>query len=305
MKKILISTSTFGQHNSEPLDLLRENGFNVQLNPYGRKLKEEEALELLSDVDYLIAGTESLNEKILENSSKLKIISRCGVGVDNINVRVAEDKKIKIFHTSVNLTQSVAELTVALLLGLLRKMPHMDQDIKKGVWKKQMGSLLCGKNVGIIGYGRIGQKVAELLKPFGCALAAYDIGEIKSSDLVKAKSLEELLEWCEILTLHCSVSNSNGVPLLGASEFQKIKNPYWIINASRGELIDESVLLENLKSGHCRGAALDVFNQEPYEGPLAAMENVILTPHVGSYAMEARIAMEKESVENLLKGLEH
>ena len=166
-----------------------------------------------------------------------------------------------------------------------------------------MGNLLCGKRVGIIGFGRIGQKVGELISAFGAELAYTDVEPKASSFACVKKGLDEILGWADIITLHLSILK-NSEPLIGNKEFNLMKKGSWFINVSRGNAVDENALHLVLKSGHLSGAALDVFVKEPYIGPLKELDNVILTPHIGSYARESRIKMEKEAVENLIKGMQ-
>lgn len=300
MKKVLISTSSFDQENVGSLKLLENAGFKVVLNPHGRKLSEGEILELLSDTDYLIAGTEPLTRRVLESSKQLKIISRCGAGLDNVDMLTATRRGIKVFNTPDVPTLAVAELTIGLLLNLLRKVSQMDSELRTGLWEKRMGNLLCGKKVGIKGFGRIGKKVAELLMPFGCDIAYADPFVDDGLLGLKRLPLEDLLAWADIVTIHIGAKEK----LIAEKEFQLMKKGAWLINTSRGGVVDESLLYEYLKKGYLSGAALDVFEQEPYIGSLKELNNVILTPHIGSYAKEARTEMEMESVRNLLNGLE-
>ncbi len=299
-RKVLISTSSFGEYNREPFELLNKSGLSVVLNPFKRKLKESEIKDLIKDVDLLIAGTETLSRGVLESAKMLKVISRCGGGVDNVDLTTAKELGIKVFNTPDAPVVAVAELTIGLILNLLRKVSLMDINMRNGKWKKLMGNLLCDKKVGIKGFGRIGKKVAELLLPFGCKIAYADPSVENGLLGLRRLSLEELLAWSDIVTVHVSVSET----LIGQREFRFMKKGSWLVNASRGGVVDESILFEYLKSGYLSGAAIDVFNEEPYMGPLKDLENVILTPHIGSYAMEARVEMEKQAVENLLKGLE-
>lgn len=299
-KKVLISTSTFSEYNKEPLEMLNKSGLSVVLNPFKRKLKESEIKDLIKDVDLLIAGTETLSRCVLESAKMLKVISRCGGGVDNVDLITAKELGIKVINTPDAPVVAVAELTIGLILNLLRKVSLMNTTMRNGKWGKLMGNLLHKKRVGIKGFGRIGKKVAELLRPFGCEIAYSDPFVEDGLFGLRRLSLEELLGWADIVSIHVSTKET----LVGRKEFQLMRKGAWLINASRGGVVEESVLYEYLKSGYLSGAALDVFSDEPYVGPLKDLENVILTPHIGSYAMEARAEMEKQAVENLLKGLE-
>lgn len=303
MHKITITTTSFAQYDSTPLELCRKNGYEIILNPYGRRVKPEELLELAKGSVGLIAGTESISEEILVNLSSLKVISRCGSGLDNLNLDAAKKLGMKVFSTPDAPTLAVAELTVALILALLRKIPLMDREIRTNLWKKRIGNLLCDKQVGIIGYGRIGRKVAELLKALGANVFYSDpfVREEQTPTFPKVE-FRELLKKADIITLHLSYTKENH-RLLGQKEFSLFKQGAFLVNCSRGGIVDEKALYSALKDGKIAGAAIDVFEQEPYNGSLRELGNVILTPHIGSYAKEARVEMEVQAVRNLLKGL--
>lgn len=297
-RNILVTTSTFAQFDKAPLKMLEKAGYRYTLNPYGRKVTEGELLKLVGDCVGIIAGTENFTAGVLKKISSVRTIARCGSGLNNIDLEAAKQLSISVTNTLEAPTQAVAELTLGLLLSLLRKTHVMDRKLREGQWEKMMGHLLLGKNVGIIGYGRIGQKLAELLRPFQVQLAYYDL--IKKETSTKFLPLKDLLGWADIVCVHAS--NAQGF-LLDKAELECMKKGAWLVNCSRGELINEDVLAKFLKEGRLAGAALDVFAREPYSGPLTSLDNVILTPHIGSYAVEARIQMEINAVDNLLKSL--
>jgi len=295
--KILTSTSSFADHDRAPLDRLINAGFEVVQNPYKRKLTKQETLELLPGVVGSIAGLESLDREVLEKSS-LKVISRVGVGLSNIDLKAAEELGIAVCSTPDAPTNAVAELTIAGILDLLRNVSVMNESLHKGVWSRQQGLNLQGKTVLIIGFGRIGQRVAQLLKSFGVKLLIVDplVEEVSDGQLI---SLEEGLVAADIVTLHCSGEKS----ILGEKEFSIIKKGAYIVNIARGELIDETVLIKAIENGIIAGAFLDTFIKEPYEGPLAKYPQVLMTPHTGSFTKECRSQMEMEAVNNLLAAL--
>jgi D-3-phosphoglycerate dehydrogenase len=299
VRKVFISTTSFAKDDIRPMELLKEAGLEVYTNPHDRKLLEDEMIKYLSDIDFLIAGTEPLTQQVLESAKKLKIISRCGVGMDNIDMKAAAQLGIKVYNTPYGPTLSVAELTVGLVLDLLRRVTMMDRDIRSGIWEKRMGNLLNSKKVGIIGFGNIGQKVAELLTPFGCKIKYYDIRTKNLGGKAERLELDELLKITDIISIHISSKEQ----MIGEKEIKLMKKGAWLINTSRGGVVDENALYQALKDGHLSGAALDVFEQEPYMGPLKELENAILTPHIGSYAKEGRIEMEMQAVKNLLDGI--
>ena len=299
--KIAITTTSFAQFDRAPLKLLEEAGAEVFLNPYGRKLTGEEVVQLAAEADGLIAGTEPLDKTVLEKLTRLKVISRCGVGMDNIDCDAAQKRGIKVCNTPSGPTLAVAELTVGLILNLLRQTALMDREMRSGLWKKRMGNLLHGKRVGVIGFGKIGQKTADLLKVLGCEICYCDKVKADNATSAQRMELEELLAQSDIVVLH--VSGKFEKPLLGVKELALMKQDSWLVNTARGGVVDEEALLKALKDGRLTGAALDVFAEEPYEGDLKQLDNVILTPHIGSYAREARIEMEHQAAVNLLEGL--
>jgi D-3-phosphoglycerate dehydrogenase len=303
--KILISTSSFGEHDRSPVRLLESHGFEVVFNPYKRKLKLEEVVELAKDCDGIIAGTEPLTEEVFEKLPHLKAISRCGAGLDNVDVGAARKHGIAVKATPDAPTQAVAELAVALILNALRRINFMDRQVRSGAWSKEMGGLLSGKTVGIIGLGRIGRRAAELLRPFGVKILASEPKPDKKwvgENRVTLTSLEGLLKESDIVTLHIPYTEENR-NLINAKRLNIMKRGAILVNTSRGGLVDEDALYQALKSEYLGGAALDAMEVEPYAGPLRELNNAILTPHIGSYALEARVQMEMEAAKNLINML--
>ncbi|TAN45294.1 MAG: hydroxyacid dehydrogenase [Nitrospirae bacterium] len=297
--KIAITTSSFGKYDTRPLDILGVKGYEIVLNPYKRTLSEGEVLEVCNGVVGIIAGTEPLRRDTLKALQELKVISRCGTGMDNVDVIAAENIGIKVYNTPDAPTLAVVELAVGMILSLLRNVREMDASVRNNRWEKVMGNLLNGKTAGIIGFGRIGRKLAEVLKYFGCIVVFHDISNAVESGGFDRVDLKDLLSRSDIVSLHVSSKTL----IMGEDEISRMKKGAWLINVSRGGVVDEGALYKSLKAGHLRGAALDVYEKEPYEGPLTGLENVVLTPHVGSYAVESRVEMEVQAVQNLLKGL--
>ncbi len=302
MSVIFISTSTFGEFDPAPIDLARSAGFEVLLNPHRRTLTAAEVVELTRGAEGLVAGTEPLTEEVLRELPALKVISRCGTGLENVDLKAAEEMHIRVFNTPDAPTNAVAELTVGLMLSLVRRLPQASEATRGGAWKKSMGNLLGRRTVGIVGFGRIGRRVAELLEPFGSRTVWCDIDpNVAPVPYAERFDFDALIGLADIVTLHVSQAGSRFT--LGEAELQRMKKGSWIVNTARGSLVDEGALFRALVEGRLAGAALDVFRKEPYEGELRDLPNVILTPHIGSYAREARIEMEMQAVQNLLKGL--
>lgn len=304
---ILIATSTFGEFASKPVTLLKSLGYNIIFNEGNRKLTEHEVRNLLGNVDGVIAGTEPYTKSVIDHAKELKVISRLGVGLDNIDFECAKEKNIEVYKTQTTPAPAVAELTLGLILDLLRKISFHSSQMKIGIWKKNMGLLLAGKTLGIIGLGTIGKKLVELTQGFGLMYFATDINqdsEFSRHNNVEYRDLENLLERSDVVSIHMSLS-PNARSLIDYSAIQKMKSEAIIINTSRGEVIDESGLVRALDEKIIAGAGLDVFQEEPYSGTLLNYNNVITTPHIGAYAKEIRIQMELEAAENLIKGLEN
>lgn len=297
---ILITTSSF---DAEILSLLDAYNLKAILNPYKRKLTENEVADLIQQYQPIgmIAGVEPLTGAVLKNAPFLKIISRCGIGMDSVDLVVAEGLGIKVTNTPDAPTIPVAELTIGLMISLIRSLHVSDSAIRDGQWDRPMGGLLYGKTIGVIGCGRIGSYVAKLLTAFGCNLIGYD-PFCARHDSLKLTTLEDLLRVSDLVSLHLPYSEDNHY-LINAERIGLMKNGAILINASRGGLVDEDALVEALESGKLAGAAFDCFEHEPYAGPLAQLSNTLLTAHIGSYAREGRKIMEQQAMENLIGGL--
>lgn len=303
--KVLISSRSFGKINSEPIDTLTNAGFDVVVNPYNKKLDEKELIELIDDAIGLIAGTEQITENVLNNAKSLKVISRYGVGLDNIDLDAAKKRGIEVHNTPNAPAKAVAELALTLILNLMRRIPESSQQMKNGNWQPQMGHSLYGKTLGIIGLGRIGKELVKLVQPFNVDIFAYEIypdNDFIASHNIRLESLEDVLSQSDVVSIHLPLMEETS-NIIGTKELSLMKHNSILINTARGGLIDEDALIIALKEGSIAGAALDAFENEPYTGELLNLDNVLLTPHIGTYTEETRIIMEMETVENLIKAL--
>jgi D-3-phosphoglycerate dehydrogenase len=283
------------------MNRLKAAGYEVIYNPFRRKLTKGELLELLvPDVVGIVAGLEPLDREVMQHS-QLRVISRVGSGMSNVDRAAAKELGIAVCSTPNGPTAAVAELTLGALLSLLRMIPFMDQALRSGEWSKKIGSQLEGKTVAVVGFGRIGRRVAELLAPFKVKLLVVDpyLPDDAVCDFVKLP-LAEALPQADIVTLHSSGEDC----LIGEREFGLMKAGIFLLNVARGELISETALVKSLEDGKVAGAWLDTFAEEPYAGPLCKFRNVVLTPHVGSYTLECRKQMETDAVDNLLNALQ-
>jgi D-3-phosphoglycerate dehydrogenase len=299
--KILIGPSSFAESDKTPLERLLAAGFTVIDNPYKRKITKEELHTLLKeDVVGILAGLEPLDRDVL-SQSHLKCISRVGAGMNNVDLKAAKDLNIAVFNTPDGPTSAVAELVVGTLVSLLRWLPQSHQNLHDRKWVRRMGGQIEGKTIAIIGFGRIGRRVAELLTPFRTKLIAVDPFLEKSATLpCPLLPLEEALSQADIITIHTSGEEC----LFDDAAFSHMKRGALLLNAARGNIVSGKALIAALDEGIVAGAWLDTFEKEPYEGPLCNYENVILTPHIGSYTAECRQSMENEAVSNLLKVLQ-
>lgn len=302
MSKVLIATSSFNLGNFAQAKSLHDAGISIEVNPHGRRLSEDEVAELVAtDVIAILAGLEPLTDRVLSNAKSLRVIARCGTGLDSVDLQAASRLGIDVFNTPDAPTQAVAELTIAHMLNSLRHISTTDSNMRSGKWTPTMGSLLATKTVGLIGVGRIGSAVAKLAQAFGARVIGFD-PVVSSHNSVELLSLDEVLNQADIVSLHVPI-NEQTHHILNANTISRMKPGSIVVNVSRGGLIDESALHDALKSQHLSGAALDCFEDEPYSGPLLQLPGVHVTAHMGSYARETRDLMEVEASTNLVNGL--
>jgi len=304
--KVLISTVPFGSlPNHDPLGLLEAARVRYQLNPFGRRLTEPELIELIHDVSILIAGTEPITTEVMEAAPQLRLIARVGIGLDSVDLEAARMRGIAVTYTPEAPAPAVAELTVGLMLDLLRSISRADRLMHSKHWKRFLGRRLDGLTVGVLGVGRVGKRVIRILR------GGFPNVRILANDIQPDFSFgEELgIEWVEknklyansdIVTLHLPLTQITN-RLITEREIGMMKPSAFIINTSRGGIVDESALATALTSGCLAGAAIDVFDREPYSGVLTDIEPCILTCHMGSMSEDCRAAMETEAVEDVLR----
>jgi len=298
--KILIGTSSFGVTDDAPLRTLEAAGIDVVMNPYGRKIDDAELPALLSDDTVgIIAGLETLDRPTLSTSG-IRVVSRVGAGMSNVDLEAARELGVLVYSTPDAPTRAVAELTLGAMLSLLRQLPPMDRDMHAGKWVKRLGRQLDQRTVAIIGFGRVGRRLASLLAPFGTRVVVVAPSlEEAHTDGLPVLTLDDALAQADIVTVHASGDER----ILDERAFSLLRERTLVLNAARGACISEPALIAALDSGRVAGAWIDTFEQEPYSGPLAAYDNVLLTPHVGSNTIECRVEMEQDAVDHLLTGL--
>ncbi|HOJ11893.1 MAG TPA: phosphoglycerate dehydrogenase [Clostridiales bacterium] len=289
MCKILVTATNYSTQCKKAKELLEHNGHEVIENMFGRPLTFDEIKNVICDVDGVIAGVDAWDENIFVLAPKLKIISRFGIGVDNIDIVKAKEYGITVTNARGS-TNAVAELTIGLMLSVLRDIPNLDSSTRKGYWERFVGRELSGKKVGLVGFGHIAQSVAQKLRSFNVEICAHDKypDAKKAADLgVSLVSFENILEECDIVSLHIP-SLKETYHIMGEKEFQMMKEGAVFINTARGALVDEKALYAALKSGKIAAAGLDVYEKEPVDinNPLLKLENVIATPHTAAETYE-------------------
>jgi D-3-phosphoglycerate dehydrogenase len=291
-------------------EALRSKGCRVTVKP---SLTKDELIEAVKEYDAIIVrGRTRLTRGVIMEAQSLKVIGRAGVGLDNIDLKAASEKGIKVVASPQASTVAVAEATMALILALARMIPEANKTLKEGLWLKGkfMGFELRGKLLGIIGFGRIGKAVAKRALAFDMKVMVYDVRDVREEaenmGVKVATTLEELLRESDIITLHIPLNESTR-HMIGEREISLMKRGAVIINTSRGGIIDTKALLKALKEGKLAGAALDVFENEPpkteEEWELIRLPNVVVTPHIASQTWEAQVAAASMIAEEVYKAL--
>ena len=306
MCKVLITTVPFGNKNQLPINLLKRNGFEYLINPAGKKLTEDELADLVTDFDVIIAGTEPITKKVIDRASNLKMISRVGIGLDSVDLLEAKKQNIAVSYTPDAPAPAVAELTVGMMLTLLRSVHVANSQMHLGDWHRYFGRRLSEVTIGIIGVGRIGQGILEHLTGFGSPkILVNDISikdKIQDRYNVEWSDKEEIYKRSDIVTLHLPLT-AETKNMITESHLLSMKTDAIIINTSRGGIINEDDLYKVMQSGHLSGAAIDVFDNEPYDGDLNKIERCLLTAHMGSMSIDCRTRMEIEATEEAVRFL--
>lgn len=273
-------------------DILQKNGLKISYEP---EITPDQIKEKIGNFDIVIVRSRTkLTKDLIENANKCKIIARVGVGLDNIDVDAAKTKGIRVINAVEGAMNAVAELVLGLMLSLAREIPRADREIRNCNWLKKelMGTELSGKYLGIVGLGNIGKKLAKHARALNMNIIGYDVIPIpddftREVGLIKT-DLETLLSSADYISFHVPLTNDTH-HLVNIQRLAKMKKTAYLINTSRGEIIDEEALYTALKEGKIAGAALDVFEKEPATGnKLATLPNVICTPHIGAQTKEAQ-----------------
>jgi D-3-phosphoglycerate dehydrogenase / 2-oxoglutarate reductase len=310
MPKALITTVPFADKNPLPLELLEKANIDYLINPLNKKLTEDELAEMVSDFDIIIAGTESITKKVMDAATNLKMISRVGIGLDSVDLLEAEKRGIVVSYTPDAPAPAVAELTVGLMLTLLRSVQLSNMEMHNGKWHRFFGRRLSEVTVGIIGVGRIGTGVIEHLKGFGSMnILLNDTGSysqdwhnIEKEYNVEWEDKEVIYQQADIITIHTPLT-AQTKNMIKKEQLLSMKEDAIIINTARGGIVNEDDLYEVMQAGHLSGAAIDVFDFEPYTGKLREIDRCILTAHMGSMSIDCRTRMEVEATEEAVRFL--
>ena len=306
MPKALITTVPFADRNRLPLEQLESAGIEYAINPLGRRLTEGELADMAVDCDVLIAGTEPITARVLERAKRLKLISRVGIGLDSVDLLAAERRSIQVSYTPDAPAPAVAELTVALMLSLLRSVHVANLQLHNGQWQRHCGRRIAEVTVGIIGAGRIGARVLRRIPAFGTprTLVNDTNPNLKLDPHLKLEWVgkDEIYREADLISLHVplTVRTRN---MIRREQLLQMKPDALLINCSRGGIVNEHDLAEVMRAGHLGGAAIDVFEHEPYSGELAKIERCLLTAHMGSMSVDCRVRMEIEATEEAVRFL--
>ena len=306
MKKVLITTIPFGETNPLPLELLKDAGINFEFNPLGKRLKESELAEIVTDFDAIIAGTEPITDMVMSKASRLKLISRVGIGLDSVDICAARNRNILVSYTPDAPAKAVVELTIGLMLNLLRGIHLANSQMHQGNWGRIMGRRLGETTIGLIGLGRVGTGVLMRLQAFGCP-------RILVNDIQPKRHLETAFEFewadknriyeeADVISLHVPLTHHTK-SMIKKAELEMMKSDVLLVNTARGGIVNEDDLYDILMREGIGGAAIDVFEREPYDGPLCNLQNCLLTSHMGSMSEDCRSRMEIEATEEVVRFL--
>ena len=304
MPRALITTIPYAEKDATPLRLLQAAGIDYTINPLARKITELELSELIANFDILIAGTEPITEQVLARAQQLKLISRVGIGLESVDLIAAQRRGIQVCYTPDAPAPAVAEFTIGLILAVLRQIPLANAQMQAGVWQRHFGRRLAACTVGIIGVGRIGSRVIQHLQGFGPPrIMVNDIAReptLGSRYPLQWASKEEIYKDADIISLHLPLTHITR-NLIRTEQLLMMKPDAVLINTARGGVIHEQELAAVLRAGHLAGAAIDVFEREPYSGELAGIERCVLTAHMGSMSVDCRTRMEIEATKEAVR----
>ncbi len=294
--KLLITAIPFLSLDENIKKLFKKKDINFEILSAVEKFKKKN----ISKFDGIIAGVENYDIKKLSGAKNLKIISRVGIGIDNIDSNFCKKRNIQILKVK-SPFESVAEYTISAIISSLRNFSSMNYDLHKKIWKPILGKSLSESTIGIIGYGKIGKLVAKYLKSLNVhKILVHDIKKFQNTRKVKFCKKIDIFKNSDVISLNIDL-NKKTKNFISFKEINSIKKPLSIINTSRGKVINEKALIYGIEKKKINNLFLDVFEKEPYYGQLRKYKNCIMTPHISSFTNKCRKEMELESIKNLLK----
>lgn len=302
--KVLITSNSFGKFDSKLREYMESLGWEIVGNRYHHIMNEEEMMGEVTGVDAIILGSDTVSKKVLEKADQLKIISRYGVGIDNIDLEEAKKRNIEVTITRNCNTEAVADYAIGLMISVMRHISSVDRNLKAGKWKKETGMNLCHKTVGVIGLGSIGRQVVKRLKGFDCEILGYDKfidKEYCEENGIAVMDPEEIFKKADVITLHVP-GNPDGTPLVGEKELASMNKNTVLINTARASLVDEEALIRALGEHRIYGYGTDVFDGEPHiNEKFQGLDNVVLSPHTAAVSVEAINKMTNCAVDHILE----
>lgn len=306
--RVLVSAPYFIPVIKDYRERLSAEGVELIAANVNERLGEEELLEIIGDIDGIICGDDRITQRVLDAAPCLKVISKWGTGIDSIDSEAAAQRGIPVYRTPNAFSEPVADTVLGYMLTFARKLPWMDGDIRAGRWEKPRLVSLRECVLGVVGVGDCGKAVVRRALAFGMRILGNDIVAMPKDFLsetgIKMVSLEELLAEADFVSLNPDL-NPTSHHLIGTEQLNLMKSSAYLINASRGPVVDESTLIDALQSHRIAGAALDVFEEEPLPGdsPLRTLDNCLLAPHNANSSPRAWQRVHDNTVRNLLKGL--
>lgn len=308
MKENTLKILLTNHYEGKPAEIIKSavpNGFELEML---ESVSQQELEGKVKEADYLlVSGRLKINRTVLGNAQNIKMIQRTGVGLDSIDLEYIRNHDIPFYVNKGVNAQSVAEHTILLMLASLRNLVEINENTKRGIWKKQAQGVctheLCGKTVGLIGMGAIGRKVAGMLKAFGAEVLYNDVSKMKQEDEnalgIKFSTREEIIEKSDIISLHCPLTDDTR-HMINDRAVNKMKNGVILINTARGGLIDEAALINGIKNGKIAGAGIDVYEKEPVDNSeVLNLQNVITTPHIGGVTYDSFYQMMYQAMRNI------
>ena len=301
--KVLITSRSFGKIGDSAKKILEDAG--IEITNISANFDQAEFERIIPEFDALIIGAHDFSEADMERCPKLKIICKHGVGLDNIHVSKAKELGIAVCNAPGTNSNAVADLALGLMLSVCRKISHSAALVREGVWKSHIGEDVCGKTLGLLGFGAIAKGVARRARGFGMKILAYDpfVTQLPEEfeGWVELCDMDKVITSCDILSVHIPLTPETK-NTISTAELAKMKQGSYVINTARGGIVNEMALYEALKSGHLNGAAMDVVESEPMtpDHPLLSLDNVVVTPHIAMYSKEAINAVSLICAENVV-----